>query len=43
MPRNNMPESAAIDRLGWKGYVGCEYRPRITTAAGLGWIKALLG
>ena len=34
---------AAIDRLGWKGYVGCEYRPRITTAAGLGWIKALLG
>jgi hydroxypyruvate isomerase len=34
---------AAIDRLGWKGYVGCEYRPRTTTQEGLGWIKALLG
>jgi hydroxypyruvate isomerase len=34
---------AAIDRLGWTGYVGCEYRPRGTTAAGLGWVKALLG
>jgi hydroxypyruvate isomerase len=33
---------AAIDRLGWTGYVGCEYRPRTTTAEGLGWIKALL-
>jgi 2-dehydrotetronate isomerase len=33
---------AAIDRLGWKGYVGCEYRPRTTTAQGLGWIKALM-
>jgi 2-dehydrotetronate isomerase len=34
---------AAIDRLGWAGYVGCEYRPRTTTEAGLGWIKALAG
>jgi len=32
---------AAIDRLGWTGLVGCEYRPRTTTAEGLGWIKAL--
>jgi hydroxypyruvate isomerase len=32
---------AAIDRLGWTGYVGCEYKPRTTTEAGLGWIKAL--
>jgi len=34
---------AAIDRLGWGGYVGCEYKPRTTTAAGLGWIKTLIG
>jgi hydroxypyruvate isomerase len=33
----------AIDRLGWTGCVGCEYRPRTTTQEGLGWIKALLG
>jgi 2-dehydrotetronate isomerase len=32
---------AAIDRLGWGGFVGCEYRPRTTTEGGLGWIKAL--
>jgi hydroxypyruvate isomerase len=32
---------AAIDRLGWPGYVGCEYRPRGTTEAGLGWMTAL--
>ena len=31
----------AIDRLGWAGFVGCEYRPRTTTEAGLGWIEAL--
>ncbi|SDR20073.1 hydroxypyruvate isomerase [Rhizobiales bacterium GAS113] len=34
---------AAIDRLAWAGYVGCEYKPRTTTQAGLGWIKALTG
>jgi 2-dehydrotetronate isomerase len=33
---------AAIDRLGWHGYVGCEYRPITTTEAGLGWIKRLM-
>ncbi len=33
---------AAIDRLGWPGYVGCEYKPRTTTAEGLGWIKDML-
>jgi 2-dehydrotetronate isomerase len=26
-----------LDRLGYDGYVGLEYRPRTTTAAGLGW------
>jgi hydroxypyruvate isomerase len=33
---------AAIDRLGWAGYVGCEYRPLTTTQAGLGWIERLM-
>lgn len=34
---------AEIDRLsaacGWQGWVGCEYRPRAGTSAGLGWFK----
>jgi hydroxypyruvate isomerase len=38
---NHRTVLAAIDRLGWTGFVGCEYKPRTTTAAGLGWIKAL--
>ncbi len=29
----------ALDRLGWDGYVGLEYRPKATTAAGLGWAR----
>lgn len=27
-----------IDRLGYAGYVGCEYKPLKTTEAGLGWM-----
>jgi hydroxypyruvate isomerase len=27
----------AVDRLGFKGWIGCEYRPRGRTEAGLGW------
>ena len=30
----------AIDRLGYTGWVGCEYRPRTRTEDGLGWAKA---
>ena len=30
-----------IDALGWKGYVGCEYKPRTTTTEGLGWLKEI--
>jgi hydroxypyruvate isomerase len=30
---------AALDRLGYGGYVGCEYRPRRTTEEGLGWAR----
>ena len=28
-----------IDRLGWDGWIGCEYRPRGATSAGLGWFQ----
>jgi hydroxypyruvate isomerase len=30
-----------LDALGWKGYVGCEYRPRAGTVEGLAWMKEL--
>ncbi len=28
-----------LDRLGYSGWIGCEYKPTTTTAAGLGWVK----
>lgn len=31
-----------IDGLGYEGWIGCEYKPATTTAAGLGWLKAYL-
>ena len=30
-----------LDRLGYSGWVGCEYKPATSTEAGLGWIKQL--
>jgi len=30
---------AAIDTLGYTGWVGCEYKPRTRTEDGLGWAK----
>lgn len=30
---------AALDRLGYAGWVGCEYRPRTRTEAGLAWAR----
>jgi len=30
---------AALDRLGWSGFVGCEYKPRARTEDGLGWAR----
>ena len=37
----NYPEIfAALDRLGYAGWVGCEYRPRTRTEEGLAWAKA---
>jgi hydroxypyruvate isomerase len=32
---------ALIDEIGWDGHIGCEYRPRAGTSAGLGWLEAL--
>jgi hydroxypyruvate isomerase len=32
---------AHLDRIGYRGHVGCEYKPATTTEAGLGWMKAL--
>jgi hydroxypyruvate isomerase len=31
---------SALDALGYRGYVGCEYRPAGDTLAGLGWMKS---
>ena len=28
-----------IDRLGYDGWIGCEYRPATTTLAGLDWLQ----
>lgn len=30
-----------MDRLGYDGWVGCEYRPKAGTVEGLGWMKGL--
>jgi hydroxypyruvate isomerase len=32
---------AHLDRIGYGGWVGCEYKPKTTTAAGLGWLAAV--
>lgn len=31
-----------LDQLGYDGWVGCEYRPRAGTTAGLGWVRPYL-
>jgi hydroxypyruvate isomerase len=31
---------AHLDAIGYKGWIGCEYKPATTTGAGLGWMKA---
>lgn len=30
----------SLDRLGYDGWVGCEYKPEAGTSAGLGWIRS---
>ncbi|MEJ8839636.1 hydroxypyruvate isomerase [Ramlibacter sp. AN1133] len=32
---------AHLDRIGYDGWIGCEYRPATSTEAGLGWRQAL--
>jgi hydroxypyruvate isomerase len=34
------PLFASLDRAGYAGWIGCEYRPRGDTEAGLGWLRA---
>ena len=34
---------AELDRLGYGGFVGCEYNPRCKTTDGLGWFKPYAG
>ncbi len=29
-----------LDRIGYQGWIGCEYKPATTTEAGLGWLAA---
>jgi hydroxypyruvate isomerase len=31
---------AHLDRIGYRGWIGCEYKPATTTEAGLGWRQA---
>ena len=31
-----------IDRIGYRGWIGCEYKPATTTEAGLGWVRPWL-
>ena len=34
---------SVLDEVGYRGWVGCEYRPATTTSAGLGWARPYLG
>ena len=34
---------AHLDRIGYRGWIGCEYKPAATTAGGLGWLRPWLG
>ncbi len=31
-----------LDEIGYDGWIGCEYKPKTTTQAGLGWLKPYL-
>lgn len=50
VPSRNEPDEGELDHrhlfkalaaVGYKGFVGCEYKPRGRTEDGLGWMKAL--
>ncbi len=32
---------AHLDRIGYKGWIGCEYKPATSTEAGLGWMRRM--
>jgi hydroxypyruvate isomerase len=32
-----------IDRIGYRGWIGCEYKPKSGTESGLDWVKPYLG
>ncbi|MDI5987550.1 hydroxypyruvate isomerase [Halomonas sp. M4R5S39] len=32
---------AHLDRLGYQGWIGCEYKPKTTTREGLGWLDSV--
>jgi hydroxypyruvate isomerase len=32
---------AHLDRIGYDGWIGCEYKPATTTEAGLGWLRQM--
>ncbi len=34
---------AHLDRIGYTGWIGCEYKPTADTAAGLGWLERARG
>ena len=34
---------AWLDRIGYEGWVGCEYKPETSTQAGLGWLRPFAG
>ena len=34
---------AHLDRIGYAGWIGCEYKPATTTEAGLGWLAKARG
>jgi hydroxypyruvate isomerase len=34
---------AHIDRIGYRGWIGCEYKPAAATEAGLGWLRRARG
>ena len=34
--------ASIIDELGYDGWIGCEYRPKGSTSAGLGWCREAL-
>jgi hydroxypyruvate isomerase len=51
VPERNEPDLGEInypylfrlmDELGYGGWVGCEYRPKAGTSAGLGWLRPWL-